>query len=223
MGMTIGTGIGYAFKAYRGGKGWRNIGKTLTFTVPEIPGTNGTFEWVKAKDGTLERESNEPGAERGSKDKVILAGPASYGSNWGPVNLITSYGHSIVAPSKFEASAQVEKAVIAEWVANYKRLPRNDKDDGGKDKVAFASLLESAMANARKIATRFLIWDPLTYYNATRENDMQDLYNSGGTDKDPWYARLLVIGVFGVLGLVLLLFGVVILKVLPALQAANGG
>lgn len=213
MGLILGFGAATIFWLYRGSRGWRNIGKGLLLTLPEIPGTMGTLTWASTRKGYVDSQSLDPSAERGEKDRALPAGPAAYQiRGWGPLNILTTYGSNLVAPSKLEAAESIEKAAVADWVADHKRLPKDDRE-----KQDFAALYGAAVARAKQLATRFLIHDPRTYYKATRENDMQDLYNSAGTQKDPWYVVPLMVGMAIVGIIVFVLLGVILLKVVPAL------
>lgn len=69
------------------------------------------------------------------------------------------------------------------------------------------------------IFRRFRIWDPLVYWRATRENDMQDLY-SAQKEKEHWAVKLagpamfLLVGLMGFLGFILW-------KIYPLLERAG--
>jgi hypothetical protein len=88
----------------------------------------------------------------------------------------------------------------------------------GKKVGAFLGMLNEAQAKARQLATRFLIHDPRTYFKATRENDMQDLYNSAGKGGDPWYVLPLMVGLAIVGIVVFVILGFLMVKVAPAIS-----
>jgi len=224
IGYLLGAAQGYLHMLWKGCKGWKNSGKALVITLPETPQTLADVQYRDLSSGFYDTPSKEPSAQRDDKDRIMPSGPASYPSRLGPIHIVTSYGSSIVAPSKQEAAAQIEKAFVADWVANYKRLPKKEeteKDKEGKP-GAFLEGFEAAKAQAGKIAKRFLIWDPLACFKSCQENDMQDLYNSNGGTKDPWYAKAAFIGVLIVGFLLLAVLGVLMMKIVPAL-AAHGG
>lgn len=215
LGALLGAPLGAVIPLWRGAKGWRNRGKALLITLPETPQTLASLEWVSARDGYLDLpgDSKEPGAEKGDKDRVLLNGPASYPSTWGPLHLHTTYGANLVAPSKQEAARTIEYVAVANWIATHGRKPVKDEAD-------FREGLAKAQAEAKKLATRFEIWDPRTYYKACRESVMQKLYNSTGAGGDPWYAKaLIVIGIISIVG-VLAVLAITVVKVIPALNGA---
>lgn len=216
MGYLLGATQGYLHMMYRGAKGWKNLGKKLILILPEIPGAKASFEWTAGD--FIDKPSTEPSAERDDMDRILPAGPATYPTNWGPLNIVSNFGHNLVAPSKLEAAETLEKTFVAEWVRDYQRQPKKEEAEKGG---AFAKGLSEAIEKGKQLATRLQIWDPLTYYKACRENDMQDLYNSNGGQKDPWYAKAAFIGVLIVGFLLLAVLGVIMMKVLPAL--ANHG
>lgn len=217
IGYLLGAAQGYLHMLWRGARGWKNYGKKLTLKMPEIPGTKAEFTWTASD--FIDQPSKEPDAERDDVDRVLPAGPATYPTNWGPLNIVSAYGANLVAPSKLEAAECIEKVAVAEWVMDYKRQPKKEE---AAPEGAFAAGLHAAAEKAKALSTRFLIWDPLRYYKACRENDMQDLYNSNGLQKDPWYAKAAFIGVLIVGFLLLAVLGVLMMKIVPAL-AAHGG
>ena len=193
---------------------WNSKRKAIFLTLPEIPGTPALFERRAPKGGFWDRKSNEPTAQRDDKDRLLPNAPATYPSNWGPVNIMSGAGFSLVAPSKQEAAKAIELTAVAEWIVEHKRQPL-------KDEATFREHLAKAVEDAKKVATRFLIWDPMTYRKASRESVMQKLYQSAGGGEDPWYAKpLVVIGIIAIVGVVAIL-GILVVKVLPVLQAAG--
>lgn len=219
--LLAGLGLGWLIAALR--YRFKNLGKSLVITLPETPGTFAHAEWAKITDGKIERPSQEHDAQRGDKDSTLPAGAVAYpmtGGLKGPLHILSSYGSNLYCPSKLEAAATIEKEFVADWVANYKRQPKQEEAAKGG---IFATGLEAAIESGKKLGLRFRVWDPLRYWKASRENDMQDLYASSGASRDPWYAKAAFFAVIGVIALLLLLFGVISLKVLPALQAANAG
>jgi len=196
---------------------FKNHGKSLLIRLPETPGTFAEVSWVALGNGKAETDSGEHDAQRGDKDANLPAGAAAYpmkGALRGPLHLLTSYGANLVAPSKLEAAATIQKEALAEWVVNYERQPRKEEE---KTEGAWTKAMHAAMEEASKLATRFRVWDPLRYWKATRENDMQDLYASSGAGRDPWYAKAAFIGVLIVGVLLLGVLGVLMVKVIPAL------
>jgi len=196
---------------------FKNAGKSLLIRLPETPGTFAEVSWVSTANGKVEFDSAEHDAQRGDKDAMLPAGAASYpmkGDLRGPLHLMTSYGANLVAPSKLEAAATIEKEALAEWVVNYERQPRKEEE---KTEGAWTKAMHAAREEASKLATRFRVWDPLRYWKGTRENDMQDLYESPDDGRDPWYAKAAFFGVLIVGVLLLGVLGVLMVKVLPAL------
>lgn len=212
MGVILGFGVASIFWLYRGAKGWRNIGKAIKLTLPDLAGTRAKFEWMRS--GFQDRPSKEAGAIPGDKDRVEASGPASYPSNWGPLHIMSDAGFSLVAPSKLEAAKTIEAIHVANWVADNKRLPNKvEAGEGGH----FQEGLAKAMMDAERLAKRFLVWDPLAYWKKSRESIMQKLYHSIQGDRHPWYATVILIGMVIVAIAVFAVLGVLMVKVVPAL------
>lgn len=198
----------------------KHIGKSWVLILPETVGTEATVMRTKLKDGKVDMPSRNHDAKRGDMDRLLPQGNVAYqarGAISGPLHVMTSYGSNLVAPPKLEAAKVIEKVAVADWVADYKRLPKDEKEQG-----LFAERLKKAWDEAKLLATRFLVWDPLAYYKACDENDMQDFLNSNGGAKDPWYAKAAFVAIVIVGGLMLLLLAVVMMRILPALQASAG-
>lgn len=218
---TLGFIVGWFIQSYR--HVWRHIGKSWVAIVPETVGTELTVIRTKLKDGKFDMPSRNHDAVRGDKDRMLPQGNVAYqarGDIKGPFHIMSSYGANLKAPPKLQAAEVIEKIAVADWLADYQRQPTPAEARTGG---AFAEHLMAAFAKAKDVATNFLIWDPLAYMKACGENDMQDFLNAQGGPRDPWYAKAAFFLIVGVLGLLLLLFGIVSLKVLPALQQANAG
>lgn len=210
IGALIGFLTGAGIFLYRGGRGWRNIGKAPILTLPEGPGRSYTWEYHDVKDGAIVKKE-------GRQYRAILPdGTVSYPGPLGQLHILTSYGHSLKAPGKQEYASFLEKQAIGDWVLTNDELPEAGTE--GWEKT-----MRGVLAKAKDLVLNFLIADPWTYYKAIDENDMEDLRNSTGAGKDPWYAGILVIGVIACLLLLLGVFGAVVFKVLPLLKAAKGG
>jgi hypothetical protein len=226
MGAFIGAIIASLVAAYR--YNWRHIGKSWVLIVPETVGTELTVVRTKLLDGKFDVPSRNHDAIRGDQDRQLPQGNVAYqarGEIRGPLHIMSAYGANLVAPTKLQAAEHIEKIAVADWLKDYKRQPKKEeigKDKDGKD-LPFTAHLEAAWAKAKEYATLFLIWDPLAYFKACDENDMQDFLNSQGGVKDPWYAKAAFVGVIFLGGLMLLMLGIIGLKVLPAIQAANAG
>lgn len=67
---------------------------------------------------------------------------------------------------------------------------------------------------------RFRIWDPQTYWRATRENDMEDLY-SAQREKDHWAIKLAPVAIIMFIGLMAFM-GFMLWKIMPLLNKAGG-
>lgn len=116
---------------------------------------------------------------------------------------------------------------IAHGEAAYptRRGPLHLKSEYGANLVAptkeqaIDAATDQPIANDAKTYHRFRIWDPLTYWRATRENDMEDLY-AAQREKDHWAVKLaplaiiLFVGMLGFLGFILW-------KIMPLLQKAG--
>lgn len=212
IGLILGTGIASIFWLWRGAKGWRNIGRAIFLTLPDLAGTKATFTWSKS--GYKDRNSREAGAIPGDKDRVEASGPASYASNWGPLHIMSDTGFSLVAPSKLEAAKTIEAVYVANWIADNKRLP--NKAEAAQD-GDFAKGLQKAMNDAARLAKRFQVWDPLAYWKKSRESVMAKLYHSIQGERHPWYATVILIGMVILAIAVFAVLGVLMVKVVPAL------
>lgn len=199
----------------------RHLGKSWVLVLPETQGTEATVLRVRLKDGKTDIPSRNHDAQRGDMDRLLPQGNVAYhakGAIKGPLHVMTSYGANLIAPTKLQAAEHLEKLAVADWLANYKRQPTQAE---AGEKGAFTQHLQSAWTKAKEYATLFLVWDPLAYFKACGENDMQDFLNAQGGVKDPWYAKAaLVFGIASV-GLIGILLVVVMTKVLPAIQAMS--
>ena len=153
-------------------------------------------------------------------DRLLPQGNVAYharGAITGPLHIMSSYGANMVAPTKLQAAEVIEKLAVADWLKNYKRQPTKAE---AEEKGAWTLALAAAFKDAKDYATRFLIWDPLAYYKACDENDMQDFLNSQGGPKDPWYAKGAFVVALAILGMLVLGFVFIGTKVMPYIQAA---
>lgn len=175
---------------------WKAIdkGRTWKITVPEVPGQLATIERVRPSRGTVTRPAP---SGKGEKETQILAPPASYPTNRGPLQLLTSYGANLIAPSKDDKTALLYPAQPVEG-------PHAAKTTAEWRDLVFA---------------RFRIWDPLIYWRATRENDMEDFY-AAQQDKQHWMVQLAPFALLAV-GALSLMMVFVLWKVLPLLNGAG--
>lgn len=221
LGALLGSVITALIAYYR--NTLRHLGKSWVVIIPETVGTEATILRTKLLDGKFDVPSRNHDAIRGDKDRHLPQGNVAYqarGAIKGPLHIMSSYGANLIAPSKLQAAEVIEKQAVADWLKDYKRQPTAAE---AQPKGTFTQHLEAAFAKAKEYATLFLIWDPLAYFKACDENDMQDFLNAAGGVKDPWYAQAAFIGVL-ILGVMLLvILGVLGLKILPAIQAGAGG
>lgn len=221
MGAILGSVLTALVAAYM--TSWRHIGKSWVAIIPETVGTELTVVREKLKDGKFDIPSRNHDAKRGEMDRNLPQGNVAYqarGAIKGPFHIMSSYGANLVAPTKLQAAEHLEKIAVADWLKDYKRQPTDKEAE--KD-GAFTKYLEDAWSWAKDRATLFLIWDPLAYFKACDENDMQDFLNSQGGPKDPWYAKGAFVVAIMILGILVLGFIFIGAKVMPYIQAASQG
>lgn len=201
---------------------WRHIGKSWVFIVPETVGTELTVVRTKLLDGKFDLPSRNHDSIRGDQDRMLPQGNVAYqarGDIKGPLHIMSSYGANLVSPTKLQAAKVIEELAVADWLRNYKRQPTVAE---AAPKGAFREALEAAWLDAKQYATNFLIWDPLAYFKACDENDMQDFLNAAGGVKDPWYAKAAFVVVLVCAVMLLGVLGILGMKILPAIQAQAG-
>lgn len=119
------------------------------------------------------------------------------------------------------------EVVIARGEAAYptKRGPLHLVSEYGANLVAptkeEAIDIDSGQPISHEKATyaRFRIWDPLTYWRATRENDMEDLY-AAQKEREHWAVKLAPVAIILFVGMLGFL-GFLLWKILPLLDRVN--
>lgn len=164
--------------------------------IIKLPGTQQALADVrrqKLTEGMFTRKKGDEG------QTFIAAGMAAYPSNVGPIHILTDYGANLIAPSKDHVAKTIEDTPFPPEV----KTPEEKK--AFREKVA-------------KMAQRFLVWDPLIYWRACKENDTEDYY-AAQQDKPHWMEKIAPYLMVSVLGLVALV-GFMLWKLMPIIQGA---
>ena len=168
-----------------------NMGRPWIVTLPGTPGAKASIQRRSLKQGLFTRKQGDEQA------KVIAAGMAAYPTTKGPIHILTDYGANLIAPSKDRVAVDIAKNGV-----------KHGSQQLGDEKL-----------DNKTASEVFLVWDPLTYGRATRENDMEDLY-AAQQNKPHWMEKVapfLMIAVLALVGLV----GFMLYKLMPLIQGAS--